>query len=65
MTDKCDVDELIPSHCSFVRFHPIHTEDKWKVNFALEATDVKFRQLEVDGFNNEETEEIIEFLCCS
>ena len=65
MTDKCDVDELIPSDCSFVKYHPILEEDAWKVNFLLEATDVKFKQLEVDGFKTEEIEEIIDFLCCS
>ena len=65
MTDKCDVDELIPSDCSFVKYHPILEVDTWKVNFLLEATDVKFKQLEVDGFNTEEIEEIIDFLCCS
>ena len=65
MTNKSDVDELVPADCSEVKYHPISENDKWKVNFIREATDVKFKQLEVNGFNPEEIEEIIDYLCSS
>ena len=65
MTNKSDVDELVPADCSVVKYHSISEDDKWKVNFILEATDVKFGQLEVNGFSPDEIEEIIEYLCSS
>ena len=65
MTDKYDVDDLNPSDARLIKYHPLNDDETWKVNFILEATDVKFEQLEVDGFQLEEIEEIIDYLCCS
>ena len=61
LTEKFDVDELCPSDAELIEYHPIADEDKWKVNFILEAVD----QNEVPGFEDEEIEEILEYLCCS
>ena len=65
MTDKYDVDELNSSDAEFGKYHPLDDDQTWKVDLILEATDVKFERLEVDGFTKEEIEEIIEYLCCS
>ena len=65
MTEKHDVDELNPSDCKFVKYHPLRTDEYWKTDVILEAIDVKFEHLEVNGFSNTELEDIIEYLCCS
>ena len=40
-------------------------EDKWRIEMIKELTDIKFGQLELDGFSNEECEEILNFACVS
>ena len=57
--------ELNPSDATFMKYHPIKDDEAWKVDLILEATEVKFGQLEVTEFKIEEMEEIIEYLCCS
>jgi hypothetical protein len=39
--------------------------DKWKVQFIREITDVKFNKLEVPNFSDEELDEILSHLCTS
>ena len=48
-----------------MKYHPISEEDKWKISFVNEITAVKFKQLNEDGFETEELEEILNFLCTS
>ena len=64
-TNKFDVDELSTSDAKFVIYHPLSEEEIWKVNFIHEVVDIKNEQLEVNGFNQEELDEILDFVCCS
>ena len=65
MTEKLDVDDLCPFNSESIQYHHIADGKKWRVNFILEAIDVRLDQNEDAGFEDEEIEEILEHLCCS
>ena len=65
MTEKKDVNELVPSDCRFALYHPIEEYDAWKVGLILEATDIIYDRLDLKGFGREELKDIREYLCCS
>ena len=65
LLNKTSVDEISVNDFKLIKYHPISEEDKWKISFINEITDVKFKQLDVDGFETEELEEILNFLCTS
>ena len=62
-TNKQSVDELMKDDISDVKYHPTLAEDKWKETLLLEILDVRDGQLEVDGFSDEELNEIVEQIC--
>ena len=59
------MDDFCPSDSELIQYHPIADENKWRVNFILEAIDVRLDKNDVAGFEDEEIEEILEYLCCS
>ena len=65
LLNKTSVDQISVNDFKLIKYHPISEEDKWKISFINEITDVKFKQLDVDGFETEELEEILNFLCTS
>ena len=40
-------------------------EDAFKIGFIKELIDVKHGKLEVNGFTNDELDQIVDFLCTS
>ena len=65
LLNKTSIDQISVNDFKLMKYHPISEEDKWKISFVNEITDVKFKQLDVDGFEIEELEEILNFLCTS
>ena len=65
LLNKTSVDQISVNDFKLIEYHPVSEEDKWKISFVKEITDVKFKQLDVDGFETEELEEILNFLCTS
>ena len=55
LTDKHDVDDLDPSDCSFVKYHPLNNDEQWKI--IQEAINVKQELLEVEGFTLNKTKD--------
>ena len=65
LLNKTSVDQISVNDFKLMKYHPISEEDKWKISFVNEIADVKFKQQDVDGFETEEFEEILNFLCTS
>ena len=65
LTDKADIQDLLPADLSNLKYHPIQNEDKWKVSILQEILEIKHGNLGVDDFNYDELDEIVEFLCVS
>ena len=60
---KRNVDQISTLDYKVLEYHKIREDDVWKVSFIKEITDVKYSQLEVIGFEYNEVEEILNFLC--
>ena len=56
---------LSPSDASKVVYEAIDVSDVYRVDFIKEIIDVKHGILEVDGFNVEEMDLILQHLCTS
>ena len=52
---KHDIEELV--------YHPITVDDKWKEAMVAQLLEVRDNQLEVDGFVQEELDEMLEHIC--
>ena len=57
--------DLSPSDASRIEFEKVADEDIYKINFIKELIDVKHGKLEVEGFLDDELDQIVEFLCTS
>ena len=65
LTDKDSIEELNSSEIDKLRYQELNKEDIWKVDVILELTDVKFKQATIEGFTDEEIEEILDLVCTS
>ena len=62
-TEKLDVDSLCKEDSASLSYHPTPLEDKWKEAMVNELLEVRGNQLQVEGFETEELEMILEHLC--
>ena len=65
LTKKNNIDELSKDDVAALHYHEADPNDGWKIKMIKEITDVKFNQLKVENFTNDELEEIMSFLCTS
>ena len=63
-TDVQDVKMLKPSDVK-KKYRILPENEKYRVGFIKEIVDVKNNQLEVEGFDDEELEAILQHLCVS
>ena len=62
LTENNQIDDLKAGNVDFA-YHTVKEADTWKIDFVKELIDVKNDDLNVAGMNNEELEEILEYLC--
>ena len=48
-----------------ISYFPTPDDEIWKERMAIELLDVRANQLEVEGFEQEELETLLEYLCVS
>ena len=60
---KANVDQLRKADSLTIPYHPTSEADMWKENMLREIVDVRSKQLVVDGFDMEELDEMLEFIC--
>ena len=65
LTKKTKVEDITSKDIEDIEYAKMCQEEKWRIEMIKELTDIKFGQLELDGFSNEECEEILNFACVS
>ena len=65
LVGKTSVDEVEKTDAENIEYHPIKSEDLWKVDVIREILEVKCRKLEIDDFNQDNLEDILTYLCTS
>ena len=48
-----------------MEYHTISEDETWRISLVKEIIEVKENECEVQGFSNEELEEIVNFVCTS
>ena len=61
--DKSNVEDLTLKDVSSLKYFPVREEDTWKINLTRELIKVKETQLEVEGFEKHELEDILYHIC--
>ena len=56
-----NVDQINQSDCKLLEHHEINDGETWRVSFMQEVTNVKFNQIEVEGFESE-LDDILNYL---
>ena len=62
-TEKCSISDLVKRDIQGIRYHPLLDENQWKENLIKELIDINEEMVVVDEFDNEETTELLHFLC--
>ena len=65
LVGKSSIEEITLHDFKSVKYHEISDAEKWKTVMIKELIDIKFGKLQVGNISDEETEEIINFLCTS
>ena len=62
-TDKTSVDQLVKTDISGLQYHPTLPSDKLKEGLVKEILDLRSNKLEINGFDDDELECILENIC--
>jgi hypothetical protein len=65
MTGKSDIEDLCAKDISKVEYAPVPLEDKWRIDLLNELIDVKYGNSMVENLNNDEIDDLIQFVCAS
>ena len=65
LTKKSKLDDISANDIDNIVYEEIPEGNGWRIELIKELTDIKFGQLELDGFSHEECEEILKFACVS
>ena len=61
---ESSVDHLKSAQCH-AAYHKLPEDQLYRVHFATEVIDLKNNELEVPGFDHQELDEILSYLCVS
>ena len=64
-TNKVSVDQLGKNDIHVIKYFPTPDVDIWKERMLMELLEVRANELEVEGFEQEELEMLLEYLCVS
>ena len=65
LTQKSKVEDVTIEDIENIEYAEISDENMWRVNLIKEITNKKFNQLKINGFSEEECEEILQYACVS
>ena len=65
LTQRSNVDEIGREDYKKIDYHKINESEQWRISIIEEIIDIKYNQLDVEGFEAEEIEEILNFVCTS
>ena len=63
LTGKDTIDEISRDDTKALKYYECEPENQWKIKMLTELIDVKNNKLTVEGFNHDELDEMVTFLC--
>ena len=64
-SEKVSVDHLSAADVLHAEYHLVKEEDEWRARMVKELLAGRFQNLDIEGFNNTEIEELLKHLCSS
>ena len=65
MFGKSDISDLCTDDLDKMKYAPVPSSDEWRINLLNELIDVKFGNSLIENLNQEEIDDIIQFVCTS
>ena len=65
MTDKSNVDDLVPSDVENMEYHPLPEAEKWKISIIKEIIEIKNGNMNISNLTEDELDNTLEYLCVS
>ena len=65
LTNKANPEDITDQDINQLVYAEMPNGNGWRVTLIHEITDIKFGQLTINGFSDEECEEILQFACTS
>ena len=65
LVNKNNISNLSPLDAVSVKYHPIDSDDHWRVNMILELIDVKHHNSYINNFNYDDIQDILNYVCSS
>ena len=63
LTDKPDVRKLVPNDAYQVKYHPIISQEEWRLPFIHEIIEAKNDQINIQNIGNDDLDEMLDALC--
>ena len=63
LTDKLSVDQLVESDAEDINYHSIEDDKRWRIILMEELMEMRDGDMEVSGWDQEELDQIINFVC--
>ena len=63
LTDKPDVRKLVPNDAYQVKYHPIISQEEWRLPFIHEIIEAKNDQINILNIGNDYLDEMLDALC--
>ena len=64
-TEKSDVSELVPDDALKVKYHPMKSEEQWRLPFIQDIIEAKNDQLSIPHISDSDLDEMLTMLCTS
>ena len=65
MTDKTSIHQLVPNDATIMKYHQMNEPELWKISIIEEMIEMKNGNMQRIEFDNDEMEELLEYLCVS
>ena len=65
LTGKDNIDDVTVLDIENLVYEEISEDEMWRVGIVQEMTEIKFGQLTIEGFSEDECTEILRFACTS
>ena len=65
LTGKNNIEEVKETDLDNMVYVPAKTEDLWKINFVKELVNIREGSINVENFEDDELNEVLEYLCTS
>ena len=65
LTDKNEIDELVPNDANNINYCPVPDEEAWRIPIMMDIINSRHNEQIIEGFSESELDDILDFVCTS